>query len=99
MNNKYHLRIYLAGVSPENQTMIVNIKDELKILVGENNFQLEVIDVLERPNVATEEFILATPTIARISPEPAKRVVVNFNNASDSINGLKLIIDKEVTSD
>lgn len=90
MNKKYILRLYLAGIAHDSQAMIVMLKEQLTNELG-NDYSIEVIDVLEKPNLAEEERILATPTIVRLLPEPVKKIILNLNNNTNLV-GLDLII-------
>ena len=42
---------------------------------------LDVIDLRERPEIAEEERILATPLLVRVSPEPVRRLVGDLSDA------------------
>lgn len=92
MENKFIFKLYIAGIAPDNQTMIVAFKKKLTEALGENMFRLEVIDLIENPHLAEEEQILATPTVIRSLPHPVKKVILNLNNQLDSMVGLDIII-------
>lgn len=92
MNKKYIFRIYIAGIAPDVQTQIVNLKDQLNNVLGPDQFSLKVIDILETPEIAEEEHILATPTIVRQEPAPIKKLILNFNRGQNVELNLDLII-------
>ena len=73
------LRLYTAGEGPNSTLAIVN----LKAIFGEypeERFHLEVVNILEDPLRAIADNVLVTPTLLRISPLPAKRIVGNLSN-------------------
>lgn len=46
-----------------------------------DDFELEVIDVTERPDAAESQQIMATPTVIKHLPEPARRVTGDLSDA------------------
>lgn len=88
---KFNLKIYLVGVTPENQDMILGFQDQLNEKFGNDTYRLEVIDVLEQPELAEADKILATPTIIRSLPAPIKKFILDLNDASSRLVALDLI--------
>lgn len=85
----YNLRLYVAGQTPKSLTALANLKkicDEH--LVG--RYQIEVIDLLEHPQLAAGDQILAVPTLVRRLPEPLKRIIGNLSNMERVLVGLDL---------
>ena len=54
--------------------------------------RLEIIDVLENPQLAEEEQILATPTIIKQFPPPPSRILGDFCNKERVLKGLDILI-------
>jgi len=78
----YRFRLYVVGEQPRS----VNAAKKLKHLFGnrlESNYELEVIDLLKRPELGSDDRILATPTLAKLSPPPIRRVVGDFRNTEN----------------
>ena len=73
--SKYILELYIAGQLPNSIRAIENLNkilsDELKGL-----YELKIIDVLKNPQLAKDEKILVTPTLARVVPGPIKKRVI-----------------------
>ncbi|MGA2775036.1 MAG: circadian clock protein KaiB [Candidatus Omnitrophota bacterium] len=88
--NKYILKLYVAGRTPNSIRAIQNLNkifsDEFKDML-----ELKIIDVLENRQLAEDENILATPTLARVLPEPVKRVIGDFSNKEKVLLGLDLL--------
>jgi len=87
---KYLLRLYITGNSVKSQRAIANLlklcRDELS-----NQYQVEIIDVLEEPQKAEKEKILVTPTLIKQLPPPLQRIIGDLSNREKVIFGLDLI--------
>ncbi len=68
------LRLFVFGSSQRSLRAVEAVRDMCKDFLG-NHVMLEIIDVLQRPDEAENEKILATPTLIRQSPGPARRLV------------------------
>ncbi len=85
----YNLRLYVAGQTPKSITALANLKKICEQhLVG--RYQIEVIDLLEHPQLAAGDQILAVPTLVRRLPEPLKRIIGNLSNMERVLVGLDL---------
>ena len=85
----YNLRLYVAGQTPKSITALANLKKICEEhLVG--RYQIEVIDLLEHPQLAAGDQILAVPTLVRRLPEPLKRIIGNLSNMERVLVGLNL---------
>ena len=88
--NKYLLKLYVTGQTKNSFCAIQNLKN---ILAGELNglYALKIIDVLKNPQLAEEDKILATPTLARALPLPVRRIIGDLSNKEKVLIGLDLI--------
>ena len=85
----YNLRLYVAGQTPKSITALANLKKICEEhLVG--RYHIEVIDLLEHPQLAAGDQILAVPTLVRRLPEPLKRIIGNLSNMERVLVGLDL---------
>jgi circadian clock protein KaiB len=85
----YNLRLYVAGQTPKSITALANLKKICEEhLVG--RYHIEVIDLLENPQLAAGDQILAVPTLVRRLPEPLKRIIGNLSNMERVLVGLDL---------
>jgi circadian clock protein KaiB len=88
-DGNYNLRLYVAGQTPKSITALANLKKICEEhLVG--RYQIEVIDLLEHPQLAAGDQILAVPTLVRRLPEPLKRIIGNLSNMERVLVGLDL---------
>jgi circadian clock protein KaiB len=87
--DRYILKLYVTGRSPRAQRAIDNLrrlcKDEL-----EGCYELEIIDILEHPQLAEDERILATPTLVKQLPPPLRRVIGDLSSTDKVLLGLDL---------
>ncbi len=83
------LRLYITDQTPRSQAAIANIRrlcdDELS-----GQVELEIIDVLERPQLAEDEKILATPTLIKELPPPLRRLIGDLSDKEKVLIGLDL---------
>ena len=71
------LRLYIAGNAPNSLRALANIKAICEHFVGH---RLEVIDMLDDPRRALADGIIVTPTLLKLSPKPAGRVIGDLSN-------------------
>ena len=87
--SKYLLRLFVTGASSRTSTAISNLKriceQELQ-----GQYDLEIIDVLEHPDVAEDEKILATPTLIKSLPLPLRRVIGDLSDKEKVLLGLEV---------
>jgi len=53
-----------------------------------DNFKLEIIDVLEYPLRALADGILVTPSLTKMSPSPAAKIVGNLSDKGSVLHAL-----------
>ena len=68
----YLLRLYVAGQTPKCMTAFVNLKKICEEHLA-GKYEIEVIDLLENPTLASGDQILAIPTLVRKLPEPVRK--------------------------
>jgi circadian clock protein KaiB len=86
---RYLLKLYVAGPSPRTNVAITNLKRICEQdLAGQ--YDMEVIDVLEFPQVAEDERILATPTLIKTLPPPLRRVIGDLSDKEKVLFGLEV---------
>jgi circadian clock protein KaiB len=86
---KFQLRLYVAGQTPKSMTAFANLK---RICAAhlEGRYSLEVIDLLEHPQLAKGDQILAVPTLVRKLPEPVKKIIGDLSNTDRVLVGLDI---------
>ena len=87
--SKYLLKLFVTGASTRTGTAIANLKRICEQeLAGQ--YALEIIDVLEHPELAEREKILATPTLIKSLPLPLRRVIGDLSNTEKVLLGLEV---------
>jgi circadian clock protein KaiB len=56
----------------------------------EGRYTIEVIDLLEQPQLARGDQIVAIPTLVRKLPEPVRKIVGDLSNTEKTLVGLQL---------
>jgi len=85
----FDLRLYVAGQTPKAVRAFANLRkicDEH--LAG--RYRIEVIDLLEDPQLGRGDQILALPTLVRRLPEPIKKIIGDLSNTERVLVGLDL---------
>ena len=83
------LRLYVAGQTPKSIAALAN----LKIICEEHlsgRYKIEVVDLLENPQLARGDQILAIPTLVRKLPLPVRRIIGELSNIERVLVGLDL---------
>lgn len=88
--NDYLLKLYIAGRTARSEQAIFNLQ-QLCEEETSMRFKIEVIDILEHPELAENEKILATPTVIKELPPPMRRVIGDLSNAEKVLIGLDLL--------
>ncbi|KLD67087.1 circadian clock KaiB family protein, partial [Luteibacter rhizovicinus] len=56
----------------------------------DGRYELEVIDVYERPETTRDLQIVATPTLVKVLPEPLRRIIGDLSDELKVLAGLDL---------
>ena len=93
MEGKYVLKLYVTGKTPRSERAIANLR---RICDADLSgcYDLTIIDVLERPQLAEDEKILATPTLIKELPPPLRRIIGDLSEKESVLLGLDLYPDK-----
>jgi len=83
------LKLYVTGDTPRTTQAIANLRRICSELPDE--YELIVIDVLERPQLAEDERIIATPTVIKVLPAPLRRVIGDLSETEGVLVGLDLV--------
>jgi len=83
------LRLYIAGQTPRSADAFANLKKLCEEHLP-GRYKIEVIDLLEHPQLAAGDQIVAVPTLVKMLPEPLRRVVGDLSNTERALVGLQL---------
>jgi circadian clock protein KaiB len=90
MSRKYLLKLFVTGQTPRSELAIENLR---RICEEEfpNEYELIVVDILKRPQLAEDEKILATPTVIKELPPPIRRIIGDLSDKEKVLLGLDLV--------
>jgi circadian clock protein KaiB len=88
-DDKYELRLYVAGQTPKSITALKNITKYCKEHL-EGKYAIEVIDLLKNPQLAEGDQIFAIPTLVRKVPEPIRKIIGDLSNEERVLVGLNI---------
>ena len=90
-SKRYVLRLYIAGQTPRSLQALSN----LRRICAEHlsgKYKVEVIDLIQKPQLAAGDQILAIPTLVRPLPKPARRIIGDLSNTERVLVGLDVQI-------
>ena len=85
----WKLRLYVAGQTPKSIRAFAN----LKVLCEEHlkgRYKIEVVDLLEHPEMARGDQIVAVPTLVRKLPQPVRKIIGDLSDTERVLVGLAL---------
>ena len=81
------LRLYVAGNAPNSVRAIANCRS-----ICDEHFasghDLEIVDVFEHPRRALADGVIVTPTLLRLLPLPARRVIGSLSDTTQLLLAL-----------
>jgi circadian clock protein KaiB len=93
LKKTYVLKLYVAGNTTNSVRALTTLKNIL-----EHEFQgvyaLKVIDVLKNPQLAEEDKILATPTLAKVLPPPVRKIIGDLSDREKVLVGLDILYEE-----
>jgi circadian clock protein KaiB len=88
-DERYLLRLYVSGVTERSRRSILNINSICKENL-QGQYDLEVIDVHQKPSLAVDEQIVATPTLIKMLPLPLRRIIGDLSDRDGVLFGLDI---------
>jgi len=88
--NTWTLRLYVAGQTPRSLTAFANLKKLCEQHLA-GRYCIEVVDLVQQPELGRVDEIVALPTLVRKLPEPVKRLIGDLSNFDRVRLGIDLI--------
>ena len=88
-NEKYVLRLYVAGTTPRSLRAVTNIKKICEEHLH-GRYDLEVVDIYQQQTLAKGEQIIAAPTLIKELPLPLRKFIGDMANQERILVGLDL---------
>ncbi len=89
-NRRIALKLYITGQTPRSEQAIYNL-NRLCEARWPDEYDLDIIDVLEQPHLAEKDGIVATPTLIKTTPPPIRRIIGDLSETQKVLNGLGLL--------
>jgi len=74
-----HLRVYVAGSAPNSVIALARLRALLACYPSVAS-EVEVVDVLEQPEIGLRDRILVTPTTVKLEPLPECRIIGSLSD-------------------
>lgn len=87
--SKYKLTLYVTGRTPHSERAVANLQRICDRDLG-GKYQFEIVDVLEQPQLAEDQRIIATPTLIKELPPPLRRLIGDMSDRNKVLLGLDL---------
>ncbi len=89
-NRHYVLRLYVAGMTPRSAEAIRRVTDFCQKHLT-TQYELEIIDIYQKPSLARGEQIIAVPTLVKHLPEPLRRFIGDMHDEDRLLFGMDLV--------
>lgn len=89
---KYRLVLYVAGKTRRSEIATRNLRKYCEQHL-KDAYAIEVVDLLEHPNLAEGEQIIATPTLIRKLPSPVRILIGDLSREHQFLVGMNLVKD------
>ena len=86
---RYMLQLYITGLTAQSTRAISNIRKICEEHL-EGRYELDVMDISQRPALAKDEQIIAAPTLIKKLPLPQRRFIGDMSQTERILLGLEL---------
>lgn len=90
VSEKYLLRLYITGMTPNSRRAVENVKHICEQYLGEG-YELQVIDVFQQPALAEGEQVFAVPTLIKQAPYPFRKLVGDMSDTQKVLQALDIV--------
>jgi circadian clock protein KaiB len=84
------LRLYIAGQTPKSMAALANLR-KLCESQPEWHYEIEVVDLMEHPERAKMDQVVAIPTLVRRLPTPLKKLIGDLSDREKVLRGLEVV--------
>jgi|SRR6185503_4584194 len=85
----YRLRLYVTGATPNSARAITNLKEFCETHL-KDNYELEIIDIYQRPLAAQADQVIAIPMLIKLAPLPQRRLIGDMSDKQKMLKGFNL---------
>ena len=87
LDKPFALRLYVTDATPKSARAIVNARRVLEEHLHDR-YTLEIVNIAENVAQAAEDQIICAPTLLRLAPPPARRVIGDMSDVARVLKGL-----------
>ena len=87
---QFQLRLYVAGQTARSRAAIANLYRICQTHLA-GLCSIEVVDLIETPQAAARDQILAIPTLVRRLPKPIRKIIGDLSNDERVLVGLDVL--------
>jgi circadian clock protein KaiB len=87
---RWRLRLYVAGQTPKSITALSNLKRLCDSHLA-GRYSIEVVDLLEKPQLARRDDIVVIPTLVRQLPPPIRKIIGDLSSVERVLVGLDVV--------
>jgi len=92
----YVLQLCISGMTLSSREAILNLKDLCETHL-QGQYQLEIIDIYQQPELAAKHQILATPTLVKTLPPPVRRLIGDLSDRTKTLRRLGVAVKRDKT--
>ncbi len=81
---RHVLRLYITGATPASSRAVARVRQACEETIP-GRYDLEVIDIYQRPARARDDQIIATPTLVRVLPAPVRRFIGDLRGLASAL--------------
>lgn len=85
----WNLRLYVAGQTPRSLAALANLSRLCEQHLA-GRYRIEIVDLLQNPQLAAGDEIVAVPTLVRKLPEPVRKIIGDLSSTERVLVGLQL---------
>ena len=86
---RYVLRLYVTGHTANSVKAIANVKALCEEYLADR-YEMQVVDIYENPVLASEDQVVAVPTLVKVEPGPRRRLIGDMSDKGRVLSGLGL---------
>lgn len=89
-------KLYVIGTTPRSEQAIADL-NHLCEAHWPDHYTIDIIDVLEQPQLAEKAGIVATPTLVKVAPPPVRQIIGDLSDTEQVLTGLGIHHDTNTT--
>ena len=92
VDKPYMLRLYVTDATPKSARAIVNTRRLLEEYLPDQ-YSLEILNIAEHVAQAAADQIVCVPTLLRLAPPPARRIIGDMSDVARVLKGLDVRVE------